>query len=95
MDDRSWMYPHKINGYLRPEFVVGVDEFLNFAFSVNSCVSENMIKCPCRICKNRPYRERDEVQLHLYRKGFVSGCLKWPHRLSKVVRRNNINDRRS
>ena len=69
------MYPHKVDGYLVPEFVSGVEQFLNFAFGNPTIMSDNMIRCPCARCKNLVYLTYEEVELHLYRKGFVNGII--------------------
>ena len=52
--DHSWMYARvDKKGYLRKEFIKGVEEFVDFAFLEESCVSRNKIKCPCSKCDNR------------------------------------------
>src|ERR1051325_5133415 len=46
---RSWMYDRTYPGRsgLKPNFIVGVDGFIKWAFSQECCRSEGGVRCPC------------------------------------------------
>ncbi|KAK9079957.1 hypothetical protein SSX86_001632 [Deinandra increscens subsp. villosa] len=84
--DREWMYTMRIrNGYFNPAFVPYVKYFLDFVFEnprnihrrTKDGVEVLIIKCPCAKCKNRCYKTREEVEGHLYAKGFVDDYKVW------------------
>ena len=84
--DRGWMYRRMDNdGYLSSDYCIAVDEFLNFAFSQQRSVERKIvgrdvvlrIKCPCRSCKIKHYKERDDVKLHLCQYGFIADYTTW------------------
>ncbi|KAF2285350.1 hypothetical protein GH714_000468 [Hevea brasiliensis] len=76
--DRSWMYKRlDVNGFLNPEFEVGVEYFLNFAYAQVDLVSNDKIRCPCSKCKNKKYLQRIDVTYHLYKFGFVGAYTQW------------------
>ncbi|GLT37485.1 hypothetical protein SLA2020_118000 [Shorea laevis] len=78
--DRSWMYRRRNEmGYWNNQFDVGVESFLDFAFSqINSMFcAKNMIRCPCTQCWNREWHHRPKVRVHLIKNGFMDGYLIW------------------
>ena len=60
------MYARFVNRKPNPEFFSGVDAFLDYAFSVPSnIIEDNCIRCPCDICRNTKWFDRDTVDNHL------------------------------
>jgi hypothetical protein len=52
-----------------------IKDFMNQA-----CVGgHHVAKCPFKICWNYRFFTRDEVQVHLCNKGFISNYLVWHH----------------
>ncbi|XP_058003717.1 uncharacterized protein LOC131180116 [Hevea brasiliensis] len=75
---RSWMYARKLpNGLLNPEFLSGLEAFINFACSKPEFMDGSKIRCPCAKCINRKYLLADDVKFHLVSKGFRPNYLKW------------------
>nr|GEZ38934.1 hypothetical protein [Tanacetum cinerariifolium] len=62
-----------------------VNEFLNFAFSIERVVERKTfgsdvvfrIKCPCSKCKIKVFKKRDEVKFDLWHNGFIRGYTTW------------------
>ena len=77
--NRSWMYYRLINGLLNPEFLVGLEEFIEFACSKPEWMDGNKIKCPCTLtkCQNRSYHQIDTVNYLLMKNGFIPGYYVW------------------
>ena len=77
--NRSWMYSRLINGLLNPDFLVGLEEFIEFACSKPKWMDGNKIKCPCNLtkCRNRSYHQIDTVKYHLMKNGFIPGYYVW------------------
>ncbi|KAJ7942534.1 Transposon protein, putative, CACTA, En/Spm sub-class [Quillaja saponaria] len=75
--DRGWIDRCVVDGYITDEFMQGVEEFLSLAYGNSSIVYEGTIKCPCAACKHRKYLSRDEITVHLYKKGFVPNYKLW------------------
>nr|GMD15225.1 Transposase, Ptta/En/Spm, plant [Ipomoea batatas] len=65
------------SGYVSSEFKMGVEEFLDFAFNHSKYVFDDTIRCPCVLCANREFHNRDVVVYHLYSKGFIEGYWNW------------------
>ncbi|GLT26876.1 hypothetical protein SLA2020_019160 [Shorea laevis] len=66
-------------GLFTEEFKVGVNVFLEFAFSqqdLEICCCK-MIRCPCMLCKNIDWQTCNMVGMHLYANGFINGYLVW------------------
>jgi len=53
------------------EFISGMDEFIKFACSQQKYLSEKVIRCPCKRCKNMKHLTPDEVNEHVFQKGFT------------------------
>ncbi|KAL5711073.1 hypothetical protein ACHQM5_021568 [Ranunculus cassubicifolius] len=72
--NRSWMYRRTKGPQIgaSEEFIAGVVTFLNFAYSHQSHVVDNKIRCPCTKCKVKKYEVREVVEHHLMKKGFMS-----------------------
>lgn len=64
-------------GYVNPEFLEGLEYFLNFAYSRPQFVFDGKIKCPCSKCRNTKNRSRDDVQYHVAKNGFVGAYTFW------------------
>ena len=77
--NRSWIYSRLINGFLNLEFLVGLEEFIEFACSKPEWMDGNKIKCPCTLTKyrNRSYHQIDTVHHHLMKNGFIPGYYVW------------------
>ena len=73
------MYSRLINGFLNPKFLVGLEEFIEFACSKLEWMDSNKIKCPCTLtkCRNRSYHQIDTVKYHLMKNGFILGYYVW------------------
>ncbi|PHT82062.1 hypothetical protein T459_15077 [Capsicum annuum] len=59
------------------EFIKGMEEFIKFACSQPKYLSEKVIRCPCKICKNMKHFTPDEVNVHIFKKGFAPGYWYW------------------
>ncbi|XP_074318190.1 uncharacterized protein LOC141654985 [Silene latifolia] len=78
MVDREWMYNRlDEDGYLRNEFVAGVDTFIKYACNQENFKQYPLLKCPCSNCWNKPYMEVDSVKLHLYKNGYRDNYSCW------------------
>ncbi|GJT22178.1 uncharacterized protein Tco_0892115 [Tanacetum coccineum] len=84
--DRGWMYKRRNSeGRLCSYYQSKVNEFLNFAFSIEKVVERKTfgsdvvfrIKCPCSKCKIKVFKKRDEVKLDLWHNGFIRGYTTW------------------
>ena len=77
---RSWMYDRTYPGRsgLKPNFIVGVDGFIKWAFAQECCRSEGGVRCPCLKCECRPIiSDPEEVTRHLHRRGFIENYWVW------------------
>ncbi|XP_070029676.1 uncharacterized protein [Nicotiana sylvestris] len=70
--DKSWIF---IKNRALPQYLNGVEQFLNFAFS-NSNVGVR-IQCPCIRCNNILWKTREEVKTDLLRRGIDSTYDRW------------------
>ena len=76
--DREWMYRRYLqNGALNPDFLNGLNSFIEFSCNQPSFMSVDKIKCPCRKCKNIPFQTPSTVRLHVAKKGFVHNYRVW------------------
>ena len=66
-----------INGLLNLDFLVGLEEFIEFACSKPERMDGN--KSPCTLMKfqNRSYPQIDTVKYHLMKNFFISGYYVW------------------
>ncbi|EOY31787.1 Uncharacterized protein TCM_038916 isoform 1 [Theobroma cacao] len=76
--DRSWMYRRLTSdGFIKDEFVNGVNEFINFARSKSTFMWDNKIRCPCFRCNNNKFLNSDTVTKHILRKAFTGAYTIW------------------
>ncbi|XP_039141188.1 uncharacterized protein LOC120278460 [Dioscorea cayenensis subsp. rotundata] len=77
--NRSWMYARLKDGLLNPNFLQGINEFIDFAKMHPECMDGIKIKCPCnhRKCQNRAFHMEDTVRYHLMKYGFVPYYYLW------------------
>ncbi|XP_021755281.1 uncharacterized protein LOC110720552 [Chenopodium quinoa] len=69
--ERSWMYERLDGRNIRPEFVKGVDEFVQFCKDHPESSKVDEVRCPCVKCHNLQQHDYETVKVHLYRKGFM------------------------
>ena len=72
-EHRRWMYNRLLpnrGGYV-DEFLNGLTEFINFASYQPKYLSEGVIRCPWKKCKNEQHHNHDIVNVHILRKGFT------------------------
>ena len=74
---RAWMYDRKARKYLTPEFLNGVEHFVDVAKQYSASINENLIRCPCRRCGNKQYLNPSDVKAHIYSKGFKENYWYW------------------
>lgn len=55
---------------LRSEFVEAVNDFVEYAKTLEPFQRNGLVKCPCNKCQCMNYEKTDIVELHLYRNGF-------------------------
>ncbi|PHU24915.1 hypothetical protein BC332_03247 [Capsicum chinense] len=79
LEHRKWMmnrlFPSKV-AYTN-EFIKGMEEFIKFACSQPKYLSEKVISCPCKICKNMKHFTPDEVNVYIFKKEFTPGYWYW------------------
>ncbi|XP_021763981.1 uncharacterized protein LOC110728645 [Chenopodium quinoa] len=75
--ERSWMYERKAGPYVNPEFVKGVDKFMQYVKDNPKSSNPNEVRCPCAKCKNKRLWDLDTVKLHLFQAGFVPNYYEW------------------
>ncbi|XP_019185969.1 PREDICTED: uncharacterized protein LOC109180715 [Ipomoea nil] len=78
-EHRKWMYNRLLPGKrgYTDEFLLGVEEFVNYASTLPVYKASMKIRCPCSKCKNRVHLSADDVRVHLYRKGFEPSYWIW------------------
>jgi hypothetical protein len=77
MEGREWMYSGWKRGRPTCEWIGNTKEFLDFAFSNETVVQDDTIKCPCAVCRNYFRHKRGKVELHLCHNGFKSNYKTW------------------
>lgn len=70
--DKRWI---ESNNRVLDEYILGVDNFLKFAYSSKSL--EDKILCPCRDCCNWYFVDQDAVRTHCIVKGFEKSYTNW------------------
>ncbi|CAH1435019.1 unnamed protein product [Lactuca virosa] len=83
----EWMYTKILtrNGAFNTEFRHYVNHFLDFTYTNATNIQHNImegvevfeIRCMCKKCKNRYYKTRNLVELHLCQKGFIEDYMFW------------------
>ncbi|VFQ70985.1 unnamed protein product [Cuscuta campestris] len=61
------------NGWINPEFLYGVEEFIKVAFADN----QDMVKCPCKKCRLRFFMASTKIDKHLRKNGFMEDYEIW------------------
>ena len=74
---RAWMYDRKARKYLTPEFLNGVEHFVDVAIHYSTSINESLIRCPCKRCGNKQYLNPLDVNAHIYSKGFKENYWFW------------------
>lgn len=73
--NKKWM--SLVSDRLNEQYKVGVDQFLNYAFSKTGELHE--IRCPCVKCKNTSKGSREVVKIHLDVYGIMPNYRFWYH----------------
>ncbi|KAL3845803.1 hypothetical protein ACJIZ3_003206 [Penstemon smallii] len=73
----SWMYNRKVGNDFNPEWLYGVNQFLDYARSQPEYIGNGVLRCPCRKCENMQYASSAQVQVHLFKYGFVADYWYW------------------
>ncbi|PWA37759.1 hypothetical protein CTI12_AA587520 [Artemisia annua] len=63
--------------YINPEFIDGVEAFVEYACQQSAYMDKDKIRCPCRNCKNQAYRLPVYVKLYLGNHGFIKNYYQW------------------
>jgi len=71
------MYRRRRDGHICPEFIAGIQRFINFTFSIDENVSRGKIRCPCVRCKNQKFLMEEDVYKHLFSSGFLLDYENW------------------
>ena len=73
------MYQRLIDDFLNPEFVSGVEKFLEFSSTHSELMDGEKIKCPCQRskCQNRQFLDMETVKYHLLRYGYKPKYFVW------------------
>ena len=72
--DTSWI---KLRSRSHPDYIRGVNEFLNF--TVSNSPNETQIRCPCSRCNNCIWRHVNQVQDHIFIHGMCLNYTCWVH----------------
>ncbi|KAK1375588.1 hypothetical protein POM88_031781 [Heracleum sosnowskyi] len=77
--DRSWVGCNRYNEakYLTEEYKSGVDNFIKFAIYNLQEEDNGLIRCPCKECKNKYYKNPSTVKVDLYRHGIMQWYTRW------------------
>ncbi|WMV58507.1 hypothetical protein MTR67_051892 [Solanum verrucosum] len=77
--NRQWMYKRLTKGLYDPEFLRGVQQFIEFAMSHPEGRDGERLRCPSnrKKCQNRNFENVHTVHGHLLKKGFVPGYHVW------------------
>ncbi|CAM8912231.1 unnamed protein product [Rhodiola kirilowii] len=81
IQERLWMYNKCDSGrsYCNENFMLGVREFIQLAISRCGYSNRNIIRCPCKKCKNKKHHEAGVVENHLYNSGFTANYYNWTY----------------
>lgn len=79
MSNRKWMYNRHMGNKVSSAYMQKVDEFITFACGKDEVVIDRLMKCPCAKYRNRPYRDPEIVQFHLYTNGFCDNYYHWTY----------------
>ncbi|XP_057443879.1 uncharacterized protein LOC130736038 [Lotus japonicus] len=87
---RRWI---KLKDRTLPEYLKGVEDFLDFAFS--GLKPKRFLRCPCRKCNNVRYKSRDDVMHDLLKWGFEPSYERWEYHGERVSDSSSDNDSHS
>ena len=73
--DQSWINWKTYKYRKKPEYMVGVKEFLDFSFA-HVC-KEGKIRCPCVNCDIYSHHDRKTVFIHLMNQGILRHYTIW------------------
>ncbi|KAG9438973.1 hypothetical protein H6P81_019138 [Aristolochia fimbriata] len=92
LNDRSWMYKFATKYSRRhPQFLSGVNFFMEFAKQNNVVGRDGLMLCPCAKCENKFYLDCQNIEYHIVREGFYQGYTFWRfHGESKKRQREQI-----
>ncbi|KAM0070264.1 putative Transposase-associated domain-containing protein [Helianthus debilis subsp. tardiflorus] len=86
-NNRSWMYKMtNSDGFINTEYCENLKKWLDFVYSKDSVVDRRVtkrrkivydIRCSCLRCQNSIYLDRETVQKHLLKKGFMLDYYTW------------------
>ncbi|KAK1378725.1 hypothetical protein POM88_025469 [Heracleum sosnowskyi] len=90
--DRSWVGHSWYNEakYLTEEYKSGVDNFIKFAIYNLQEEDNGLIRCPCKECKNRYYKNPSTVKVDLYRHGIMQWYTRWDCHGEKDMSRDEV-----
>ncbi|KAF9587912.1 hypothetical protein IFM89_006166 [Coptis chinensis] len=73
--DKSWMHPTV--GRSNRKYILGCEEFVNWAWDNRPEEFGDEIYCPCVRCINKVLRPKDVVRDHILNKGIVRSYIHW------------------
>ncbi|KAK1354367.1 hypothetical protein POM88_047623 [Heracleum sosnowskyi] len=90
--DRSWVGRNRYNEakYLTKEYKSGVDNFIKFAIYNLQEEDNGLIRCPCKECKNKYYKNPSAVKVDLYRHGIMQWYTRWDCHGEKDMSRDEV-----
>ncbi|KAK1354149.1 hypothetical protein POM88_047405 [Heracleum sosnowskyi] len=90
--DHSWVGRNRYNEakYLTEEYKSGVDNFIKFAIYNLQEEDNGLIRCPCKECKNKYYKNPSTVKVDLYRHGIMQWYTRWDCHGEKDMPRDEV-----
>ena len=85
--DRQWMNHNGVKDRQKPEYIAGVNEFLQFAFRGKN--DKTMLKCPCLNCRLVLSQDRKNMQCHLLVYGIDRSYNPWVSHGENLEQINN------
>lgn len=85
--DAYRLFPGR-RGY-KDEFLKGIEEFLDFGCQQPDYLTEGLIRCSCKVCKNEKHLTLDDVNVHVHQKGFTPRYWYWTCHGEKVPQTND------
>ncbi|KAF9605218.1 hypothetical protein IFM89_014331 [Coptis chinensis] len=73
--DKSWMHPTV--GRSNRKYILGCEEFVNWAWDNRPEEFGDEIYCPCVRCINKVLRPKDVVRDHILNKGIIRSYIRW------------------
>ena len=69
--ESSWMYESLCGSKsINPGYVKRVKEFIKYCKEHPISSNPEEIRCPCVTCKNKKIRKVEDIEVHLYKRGF-------------------------